>query len=178
MEWLNPPPHAIHEEDRIHVVTGAKTDLWRPGNIPMRDSGHFYYQPVEGNFVAEVKVSGAYKDLYDQAGLGLRLDEANWLKCGIEYYQGVQHISTVITHPLSDWSLAPLPGAPASIYLQLRREDTHVQVLWSLVEGAEFHLFREAFWELPASVLVGIMCASPLGGGYPVTFEGLKIRSV
>jgi len=57
MQWLNEP------SDR-------DTDFWRITHDGfIRDTGHFYYQSMTGNFIAEVKVIGEYKDLYDQAGL-------------------------------------------------------------------------------------------------------------
>ena len=32
----------------------------------------------------------------------VRLDEANWLKCGIEFVEGVQQVSAVVTRDYSD----------------------------------------------------------------------------
>ena len=38
---------------------------------------------------------------YDQAGLMVRLDPQHWLKCGIEYVDGRQCASAVVTRRLS-----------------------------------------------------------------------------
>ena len=55
-----------------------------------------------------MKVTGAYWDQYDQAGLMVRFNERVWLKCGVEFVDGVQHASAVVTREHSDWSVAPL----------------------------------------------------------------------
>ncbi|URK86525.1 DUF1349 domain-containing protein [Rhizobium sp. RCAM05350] len=44
----------------------------------------------------------------------LRLDERNWIKCGIEYTDGLMHFSVVVTRGVSDWSVIPLPGISLS----------------------------------------------------------------
>ena len=71
----------------------------------IRDTGHFHYQAITGNFSATVKVTGQYEVLYDRAGLMIREDERTWLKCGIEFVGGMQYASTVVTREHSDWSL-------------------------------------------------------------------------
>lgn len=70
MQWLNEPPHWSVSQNQITVQTAAKTDFWRLTHYGfIRDNGHFYFDDVDSDFVAEVKLCGRYKDLYDQAGL-------------------------------------------------------------------------------------------------------------
>ena len=77
----------------------------------LRDNGHAFLTPVEGDFTASATVTGKYEQLYDQAGLMLRVDERNSIKTGIEYTDGLMHFSVVVTREVSDWSVIPLPGA-------------------------------------------------------------------
>jgi len=80
MEWYNEPPLWNVQEKTIFVTSGSRTDFWRETHYGfIRDNGHFFYQEVKGDFKVEVKVSGEYRELYDQAGIMVRLDEANWL---------------------------------------------------------------------------------------------------
>ena len=110
MQWFNEPPQWQHNGDEIHVSVAPGTDFWRKTHYGfIRDNGHLYVQRVAGDFVAEVKVAGAYRDLYDQAGLMVRIDDAHWVKTGIEFVHGVQYVSAVVTNDFSDWSVAPLP---------------------------------------------------------------------
>ena len=73
-------------------------------------------------------VRGAYHDLYDQAGLMIRIDERNWITCGIELVDGVQQVSAVVTREFSDWSVRPLPEAPVDLRLTLARRGDSVAI--------------------------------------------------
>ena len=111
MNWHDEPPRWRVDGDMLILTTAPKTDFWRaPDGTAIADNGHFRAQLVNGDIQAQVKLIGGYRDLYDQAGLMLRLDEANWLKCGIELYEGAQQASAVVTRNFSDWALASLPS--------------------------------------------------------------------
>ncbi len=178
MQWYNEPPTWQVQGEKIVVTSGAKTDFWQQTHYGfVRDNGHFFRQQMHGDFIAEVKVSGEYRDLYDQAGIMVRLDELNWMKCGIEFVEGVQQVSAVVTRDFSDWSVVPLPQNPASLWLRITRRGTAVVVQYSL-DGEQYTMLRMAYLTAVDGVSVGVMCASPEGNGFPVTFEGFKIRSL
>jgi regulation of enolase protein 1 (concanavalin A-like superfamily) len=175
MEWYNEPQNWTIQGAKIVVTSDAKTDFWRKTHCgSIRDNGHFYFGQVTGDFVAEVKISGGYKDLYDQAGLMLRIDETNWLKCGIEYVNDTQHASAVVTRDFSDWSVVPLPENPPAIWLRVTRHGSTIEVHYSL-DGTGYSMIRTAHLPPAETVSVGIMCASPEGNGFTTTFEGLDI---
>ena len=177
MQWFNEPPSWSREDDAILMTAGPSTDFWRKTHYGfIRDSGHVYFQTVAGDFTAEVKVSGGYKDLYDQAGLMLRIDESNWIKCGIEYVHDVQHVSAVVTRDFSDWSVVALAQNPASIWLRVVRKAEAVEIFFSL-DGAQYTLLRMAYLLPVEQMQVGLMCAAPDGTGFPVRFDGFKVQA-
>lgn len=177
MQWLNEPPEWQAEGDRITVRTASKTDFWRKTHYGfIRDNGHFYFQTVHGNFTAEVKFTGQYAALYDQAGLMVRRDETTWVKTGIEYVDGVQHVSAVVTHDFSDWSVVRLAPNPPALWLRLDRDHEALEIKYSL-DGAQYHLLRLAYIGDQPDILVGVMACSPDGDGFETVFEGLRIRS-
>jgi regulation of enolase protein 1 (concanavalin A-like superfamily) len=174
MQWYNEPPSSFQEGGKLSVTTGPKTDFWRKTHYGfVRDNGHFYYRPVPAEFSLEVKVSGQYGALYDHAGLMVRLDEANWLKTGIEYVNGVQHVSAVVTRNFSDWSVVALPQNPPSCWLQLARHGDYVEIKYSL-DGNQYTLLRLHYFPPAVPAQAGVMAAAPEGQGFSVTFEGLK----
>ncbi len=176
MEWYNEPPRWNQAGDQLVVTTGPKTDFWRKtysGSIS--DSGHFCYERVTGDFVAEVELRGQYKDLYDQAGLMLRVDDANWCKCGIEFVEGVQHASCVVTRDHSDWSVVALAPAPSALWLRLTRHADTLEVYFS-PDGAKYAMLRQAYLPMGGTVMVGPMCASPVGNGFEVVFEKFALK--
>ncbi len=153
-------------------ISGAKTHYGFT-----RDNGHFYYQEVSGDFEAEVRVNGLYQDQYDQAGLMLRIDEENWIKTGIEFFDNQQHTSAVVTRVFSDWSVVRLIGSPASLWLRVTRKAEAVEIFFSL-DGSDYQLLRLAYLPPAETIQIGPMCASPDGQGFSVTFEGFMVRKL
>lgn len=176
MFWLNEAPSWSHEGRTITITSGPRTDFWRiTHDGGARDSGHFYYQPVTGDFLAEVAFSGAYAALYDQAGLMVRIDERNWMKTGIELFNGVQHVSVVVTRDFSDWSIVPLLPAPERLWLRVQRHGYTLEVSYAL-DGATYTTLRQAYFPPESTVQVGVMACAPTGEGFTATFDGFAVQ--
>lgn len=177
MKWYNEPSQWHEDNNVIHVIAGAKTDFWCQTHYGfIRDDGNFYYREALGNFTAEVKITGHYRSLYDQAGLMVRENENTWLKCGIEFVEEVQTVSTVVTRNYSDWSVVPLSTPPVSLWLRVQRRAETVEVQYSL-DGQDYWMMRLAYLTEASSLQVGLMCAAPQGEGFSVEFEGFKLLS-
>ena len=177
MQWLNEPAQWSHSDRQVLLTTNPKTDFWRKTHYGfIRDNGHFYYQTVTGDFTAEVKITGHYQVLYDQAGLMVREDETTWLKCGIEYVEDVQNVSAVVTRDFSDWSVIPLLQPPDSLWLQVQRRAEAIEVQYSL-DGEQYQMLRLAYLTQATTLQVGLMAASPQGNGCEIVFEAFKITS-
>jgi hypothetical protein len=176
--WYN-PPSALQSQAADAALTfsvGAKTDYWRVTRHDfIKDDAPFYYQHVTGDFVATVKVTGQYAALYDQAGLMVRENAETWLKCGIEYLDGVQQASAVITRHFSDWSVMPLADNPTSVWVRVERTGSAFEVYVSR-DGSAFTLIRQGYLTETSTVQVGMMAAAPTGNGFDVTFEGFTLE--
>src|SRR5260370_14240050 len=119
MKWLNEPASVKQTNDLFIVTTKPKTDFWRKTFYDyVTDNGHFFFLPLTGDFTFESRVAGKYAALYDQAGLLVRVDSGNWLKCGLGLVDGIRHASDVDTHELSDWST--IRRIPTNVPLWLR----------------------------------------------------------
>ena len=180
MRWLNAPKQAVASPGKLHVQVESGTDFWRVTHYGfIRDNGHFYYQEQEGDFMAKVKVVGHYRELYDQAGLMIRLDEKNWIKTGIEYVKGVQNVSAVVTREVSDWSVVPRQDSPPAVWLTLLRKGDYVEIQYSF-DNKDFKMLRLAYFPpTPGQkVQIGLMCAAPDGKGFPVDFEGFTVTAL
>ncbi len=174
MRWLNEPREWNALGNGLTARSEPKTDFWRKthdGGI--RDSGHFYFDSVVGDFSARVKIRGEYNSQYDQAGLMVRIDERTWLKCGIEYVDGQQFASAVVTRNYSDWSIVPLQNPPAT-WIQCERQGTTFAVSYSL-DGTEFEMIRQLFLTDETDQQVGMMLAAPKGKGFSVRFEDYRL---
>ncbi|WP_228845446.1 DUF1349 domain-containing protein [Phototrophicus methaneseepsis] len=171
MQWYNEPEEWAEEDGILMMKAAPERDFWRVTKHNfIKDDGHFFYQTVSGNFRAELRFRADYQTLYDQAGLMVRENELTWLKCGVEYLDGVQQASTVITREFSDWSIVPLPDAPEYMWLRLERTGSAVEVFYS-VDGESYTLMREGYLSTNRTLQVGPMCASPKGQGFNVYFD-------
>lgn len=173
--WINPPPASRLDGGVLTVTTGRETDFWNNTFYGfLHGNGHFRATPVTGDFSLVVRFAAPYSTLYDQAGAMLRVDDRNWLKCGVEFTDGRKNFSVVVTRDdQSDWSVMPLEGSiEARVVLRLTR---HAEALRVEVEiGGEFRLVRLAFLGMPGTVEAGPMCCSPIGEGLVVRFEQIE----
>ena len=176
MQWMNEPPHWRMEGDVLHATTGEKTDFWRKTHYGfIRDDGHLHFEQASGDFTAEATFSGEYRELYDQAGLMLRLDERNWIKAGVEFVGGRRTLSCVVTREASDWSMVPGLDAPETLRLRLTRRGTAVHVEWAPADGGPFQALRLAYFPASDPVMIGPMCCSPQRAGFEARFEAFRV---
>ncbi|MGO1270273.1 MAG: DUF1349 domain-containing protein, partial [Pseudomonas helleri] len=88
-EWLNEPEQWSVQNDQLRVLTRPASDFWQKTHYGFaRDSGHLFGLKVAGDFTAQIHVRGDYRNLYDQAGMMVRIDDQAWLKTGIEVSDG------------------------------------------------------------------------------------------
>lgn len=178
MKWFNEPASSKQSGDQLVVTTKPKTDFWRKTFYDyVTDNGHFSFLRVAGDFTLECRVAGKYAALYDQAGLMARLDSSNWLKCGLEFVDGIGHASVVVTRDFSDWSTVRVRGLTTKepLWWRMVRKGSSLEVLYSL-DGKNFISTRLGYLPLQASVDAGIMCCSPEGAGFESTYDELLLR--
>jgi regulation of enolase protein 1 (concanavalin A-like superfamily) len=175
MKWFNEPAVAKQTGDQLVVISKPKTDFWRKTFYDyVTDNGHFFFLPVSGDFTFECRVAGKYAALYDQAGLMVRMDGSNWLKCGLELVDGIGHASVVITREYSDWSTIRGITTKAPLWWRMIRKGSSLEVLYSL-DGKNFISTRLGYLPMQATVDIGIMCASPEGTGFECTFDEIRL---
>lgn len=178
MPWLNEPQKWKQEGGQLSVFADAHTDFWRKTHYGfVRDNGHFYYEKVPGNFEIETEFRGKYESLYDQAGLMVRLDETTWMKTGIEFVNGIHHVSAVVTRDYSDWSVVPLHAYRGSLRLRLKREGGAITIEYFASDGG-WLMFRTAYLSTAAELEVGRMVAAPDGGGFEAVFSEFGVKSL
>jgi uncharacterized protein len=140
--WLNEPSDWHLEAGVLNVTTDQKTDFWRETHYGFtRDTGHFFNCSTAGDFTAEVRVQARYEVLYDQAGIMVRVDEAHWVKAGMEMSDGNALLSSVLTVGQSDWATAIYGDDPTDFRMRatVGRGVLRLQVS---ADGRTWHLTR------------------------------------
>ncbi|MCS0630326.1 DUF1349 domain-containing protein [Telluria mixta] len=169
--WHNKPPIYRIDNGTLHVVTGENTDFWRITNYGfIRDNGHFFGAPATDGFTAQVRVRAAFSELYDQAGLMVRIDEQRWIKAGVEFSDGQALLSTVLTNGTSDWAVAPAPSFGDSFWLRVTVDVGVIRVQYS-ADGNTWPMLRLAPFPAAPRYLVGPMCCTPQRAGLEVSFS-------
>jgi regulation of enolase protein 1 (concanavalin A-like superfamily) len=178
MEWFNAPLEWQHTGNQIQFTVEPATDYWQVTHYGFkRDNGPFYYTTLDGDFEATVKVQGVYKELFHQAGLMIRIDATNWIKTGIEYVDGVQNVSAVVTRGQSDWSVVPRTDSPEAIWLKLFRKADFVQIEYSF-DNMDFNMLRLAFFPSEVEVQIGPVAAAPGKESFEVVFEDFEVKKL
>lgn len=170
--WLNEPKAWAGDS----VTADPETDFWRTTHYGfVHESAHILGVDRSDDFELNVTFAGEYAAEYDQAGIGLWIDERNWIKTGIELVGGRQLMSAVVTREVSDWSVVELAEPAEKVTLKAAREGDTVTIHYGLNGAPPAAMLRLAYFRPELSVLAGVMCASPTGKGFATRFENITI---
>jgi regulation of enolase protein 1 (concanavalin A-like superfamily) len=121
-----------------------------------------------------VRVQARYGALYDQAGLMVRIDAANWVKAGLERSDGQILLSSVLTMGRSDWATGVYAGEPEDFRIRAALQ-AGVLRLQVCSDGKTWPLVRLAPFPKAAAYRVGPMCCTPTRAGLEVRFSEFTV---
>ncbi|MCF0220461.1 MAG: DUF1349 domain-containing protein [Muribaculaceae bacterium] len=176
MNWFNEPANWSINGKTLKMTVTPHTDYWRISHYGFTvDDAPFLYAQYGGEFEAKVKVSGDYKVRFDQAGMMLRIDAENYIKCGIEYVDGKYNLSTVVTHKTSDWSVIELDKPVEFVWIKAVRRLDAIEIFYSF-DDKNYTMMRNAWMQDNTPIMVGVMAASPDGEGFEAKFENFSVK--
>ena len=176
MTWFNEPESWSVKDGVLTMQVTGQSDYWRVSHYGFTvDDGPFLYAERGGEFEAKIKVTGEYKDRFDQAGLMLRIDHENWIKCGIEYVDGHYNVSAVVTHGKSDWSVIKLDKPIEALWLKAVRRRDAVELFYSF-DDKDYTMMRNAWFQDNVPVKVGPVAAAPDGQGFQAVFSNFSVK--
>ena len=176
MQWFNEPSQWEIKDKKLTLFATPQSDYWRIAHYGFTvDDAPFLYTTYGGEFEAKVKITGDYRERYDQAGMMIRIDHENYIKTGIEYVDGKYNLSAVVTHHTSDWSVITLDRAVPFIWIKAVRRLDAVEIYYSY-DDQTYTLMRIAWLQDNIPVQVGLMAASPDGQGFQASFEHFQVK--
>ena len=176
MQWFNEPSQWEIKDKKLTLFATPQSDYWRIAHYGFTvDDAPFLYTTYGGEFEAKVKITGDYRERYDQAGMMIRIDHENYIKTGIEYVDGKYNLSAVVTHHTSDWSVITLDRAVPFIWIKAVRRLDAVEIYYSY-DDQTYTLMRIAWMQDNTPVQVGLMAASPDGQGFQASFEHFQVK--
>ncbi len=176
MQWFNEPENWRIENGTLVMDVTPQSDYWRVSHYGFTvDDAPFLYTLRGGEFEVKVKISGKYKERFDQAGLMLKIDKENYVKAGIEFVDGKYNLSAVVTHGTSDWSVIKLDEPVNFVWIKAVRRLDAVEIFYSF-DDKEYTMMRNCWMQDNTPIMVGMMAACPDGNGFEATFEEFKIK--
>ena len=176
LQWFNEPEKWEIKNNSLQMFVTPQSDYWRISHYGFTvDDAPFCYGVYGGEFEVKVKITGDYKERFDQAGLMLRVDKENYIKTGIEFVDGKYNISSVVTHKTSDWSMISLDKSLPYIWIKAVRKLDAVEIYYSF-DDTNYQLMRNAYLQDNTPVMVGLMGASPDGKGFLAKFENFSVK--
>lgn len=114
LSWSNEPSvyHIDTDKNTLEMKPDRPTDMWMRtyydwAKTDLRYNASALVAEIEEDqeVALELEFTVTPKVLYDQAGAAILVDENTWVKCGIEYFDDMPHVSVVVTsNGFSDWS--------------------------------------------------------------------------
>jgi uncharacterized protein len=173
--WLNEPADWRLDRDVLTVTTDRSTDFWRETHYGFtRDTGHFFGVQTAGDFTAEMRIQAQYRELYDQAGLMVRLSDDTWIKAGIELSDGMPMAGSVLTLGKSDWATGAYNGDASDFRMRVTVKAGVLRLQLS-GDGKVWPLMRLSPFPVATSYRVGPMCCTPERAGLMVVFSEFRV---
>ena len=176
MQWFNEPESYKIKGGFLEMEVPAQTDYWRIAHYGFTvDDGPFLYATYGGEFEAKIKVSGEYKERFDQAGMMIRQDHENYVKFDIQFVDVNFNISAVVTHLLSVWIVVQLDEPIPYLWLKAVRRLDAIELFYSL-DDKEYKMMRTLWMQDNCPLQVGPVAACPDGQGFKACFSDFKVK--
>ena len=183
-QWMN-QSEIRKEGTRIEIMATPQSDFFcnsgsvnEEGITPESlSNAPYYFTEVEGDFVLRVKVSHAFRDIYDSASVMVMVDLQNWAKACVEQTDFGTHAAvSVVTKrgESDDANGCNLEGNTA--WLKVCRVNNTFSFHYS-TDGEHFYMMR--FFSLPVekNVKVGLLAQAPTGNGGVRVYEDLTLEN-
>ena len=183
-QWMN-QSEIRKEGSRIEIIATPQSDFFcnsgcvsEEGITPESlSNAPYYYTEVEGDFVLKVRVSHAFRDIYDSASVMVMVDLKNWAKACFEKTDFGTHAAvSVVTKrgESDDANGCNLEGNTA--WLKVCRVQNTFSFHYSM-DGEHSAMMR--FFSLPADrkVKVGLLAQAPTGNGGVRIYEDLTLEN-
>lgn len=180
--WTREPVTVTTVAAGVMTVEAAEgSDWWRDTGYGFRhENGHALLTPWHAGTAVEVTFAlDGFTGQFDQAGLAIMVDDATWIKAGVEYADGHHQLGAVVTVGASDWSTGRVDEWQGSavtvrasrvedaVVIRARAEqlegrgETETEHDWRLVRVARFP---------HADAQIGPMLCAPTRAGLTVRF--------
>lgn len=172
-QWLNQPPLAEERGGSFFITSAEGSDFWRKTSYGfIHESGHALLNEFPNESSIEVSFVVDYDFQFDQAGLMIWSDNANYVKAGVEFADGTPQLGAVVTIEKSDWSVTPVPNWFGKVVTVRASRSGDAITIRAKCER-DWQLVRVAPLDPDKQWKAGILVSSTNRGGLIVEFTSL-----
>lgn len=172
--WTHEPEAAVVDGTHLCVTAREGSDAWRKTSYGfVHDSEHALLRHLPPGRAVEVDFVAEFSAQFDQAGLFLRADDEHWIKAGVEFADGFPQVGAVVTWPLSDWSVAPVPNWLGKVVTVRASRSGDALTIRAGVDGS-LRLVRVVPVPVDASLDAGPFVCAPTRAGLTTRFTGWR----
>lgn len=169
--WTHSPHDVIADGGHLDATAVEGSDAWRHTAYGfVHDSEHALLAPLAVGEAIDVSFSAPWSGQFDQAGVFVRIDDAHWVKTGVEYADGHLGLGAVVTAGHSDWSVGHVDDWQESeITIRVSRW-TDALIVRARADHGSWRLVRVAPFDGTATASAGPFLAAPTRAGLTVRF--------
>ena len=178
--WTREPESCTINGDIIEVVTKPHTDLWQRTYYHFRNDNAPVFQMETDeqyfSFVVKTEFEESHHR-YDQCGIVMYLDSANWPKGTVEYEnEKYQNLGSVVTNQgYSDWATTAIDPSIKSMWYRFSRREDDYSIEWS-EDGITFTQMRVCHMHRgKGRIRFGIYACSPEESSFKAVFSHMQM---
>lgn len=142
--WSRQPTTVATQNGKLVVEAADKSDFWRNTSYQfIHNDGHALLKTFPDKSALEVSFNLDFSGQWDQCGIFIRNTDVNWIKTGVEYFDGAPHVGAVVTRENSDWSMAAYPEWFGKVITFRASRDGNALTIRAKADG-DFQLVRVA----------------------------------
>lgn len=173
--WTNAPARMEVTDDGMNVTAVEQSDAWRITSYGfVHDTEHALLAPLEQDTAVEVSFRLDFSAQFDQAGIFVKVDDATWIKTGVERSDGQDSLGAVVTRGVSDWSLSPVPDWHGRLVTVRASRSGDALTVRARADDEPWRLVRVAPLDPEAAVSAGPFCCAPSSDDLTVHFTAWR----
>ena len=162
---------------QVGDLTSGSPHQRHTGGVVGADDGDAFLLPCVGDFSVTMHLESQFEMQYDQCGLMVRLDAANWIKLSTEYEsKTTSRLGSVVTNlGFSDWATQDIDPTIREIWYRISKRGPDF-LLESSFDGQRWQQMRIAHLHRPFTTIeAGLYACSPLGEAFHCRFHWLTL---
>lgn len=177
--WINQPEEFAIHGDTLEFTTAAKTDLWMHtmNGTDLVNAPMLVTETSVKEFTFQVKTDFSdARDLYEQCGMVVYIDENNWFKSSVEKWDDQTGLLGSVCNQdgHSDWAPSPISSKHKKVWYRLARKGCDF-IVESSLDNKTYNILR--FFHLNGAdeaIKIGFYACSPgENGGFKAVFTDM-----